>query len=91
MLVFSDDFTDSIGELERATRNTPHAIQHYLHIEGGGIQTSRNFEITLESGSPVPVTCESLEAEDIAALIFTGARLDDIWCVTCPGNLAWLC
>ncbi len=72
VLIFSDDFKNSIAELERATRETSCAIQHYLHIEGAGIQGSRNFEITIESGSPAPVTCESLEAEDIAALIFTG-------------------
>jgi fatty-acyl-CoA synthase len=72
VLIFSDDFKDAISELEKAVRGTPYAISHYLHIEGAGIQASRHFEITLESGAPGPVTCESLAAEDIAALIFTG-------------------
>ncbi|MGE5264159.1 MAG: acyl-CoA synthetase [Acidobacteriota bacterium] len=72
VLIFSDDFKDTIAELEKAVRGTPHAISHYLHIEGTGIQPSRHFEITLESGAASSATCESLEAEDIAALIFTG-------------------
>src|SRR5512143_4043248 len=72
VLIFSDDFKDTITELEKAVRGTPYAISHYLHIEGTGIQPSRHFEITLESGAASSATCESLEAEDIAALIFTG-------------------
>jgi fatty-acyl-CoA synthase len=43
-----------------------------LHLEGEGIPGSVHFETTLQSAPDNPVTCESLEAEDIAALIFTG-------------------
>ena len=71
-LIFSDDFKDSIAELEKETRNTQYAIPSYLHIEGNGISESQHFESALQSGAVMPVTCESLEAEDIAALIFTG-------------------
>lgn len=72
VLIFSDDFKDTIAQIERETRNTQYAIRHYLHIEGAGIKPSRHFEITLEGGAPTPVTTEEVQAEDIAALIFTG-------------------
>ncbi len=72
VLIFSDDFKDSIAELQNAIRNTQHEIPHYLHIEGTGIPGSQHFETVLQSGATTLVTCESLQAEDIATLIFTG-------------------
>jgi fatty-acyl-CoA synthase len=66
ILIFSDDFKENVAQL----------ISHFplttLHIDGNGIDGSLHFESILQSGSDTPVTCESLEAEDIAALIFTG-------------------
>src|SRR5512142_990362 len=44
VLIFSDDFRETASELERATRDTPYAVQRYLHIEGAGIKPSRLFE-----------------------------------------------
>ncbi len=72
VLIFSDDFKDAIAELQHATRNSKFEIRNYLHIEGAGIEGSQHFETALQSGAATPVMCESLEAEDIAALIFTG-------------------
>ncbi len=72
VMIYSDDFKQSVADLESATRNTHYAIRTYLHIEGAGIASSQHFETVLQSGAPTPVTCESLEAEDIAALILTG-------------------
>ena len=72
VLIFSDDFKDSIAQLESALHNTLRAIPHYFHIEGSGIPGSQHFETALQSSAATPVTCESLQAEDIAALIFTG-------------------
>ncbi|MCI0476002.1 MAG: AMP-binding protein, partial [Anaerolineales bacterium] len=71
-LIYSDDFKTGVAEIENATRNTPHAIRHYLHIEGDGIAGSKHFETTLQSSKPTSVKCETLEAEDIACLLFTG-------------------
>lgn len=71
-LIYSDVFKDNVDELKRATDNTPHAIGRYLHLEGEGVPGSLHFKSTLESAPATPVTCESLEAEDVAALIFTG-------------------
>jgi len=72
VLIYSDDFKPSVAELEATTRHTPHAIRHYLHIEGDGIPGSQHFESTLQASPATPVTCETLEAEDIACLLFTG-------------------
>ncbi len=72
VLVYSDDFKNTVAELEGAVRDTPQAIAHYLHIEGHGITDSLHFETTLQSSPARPMTCEALEAEDPAALIFTG-------------------
>ncbi len=72
VMIYSDDFKSIIAEIENATRNTQHAIQNYLHIEGDGIANSQHFETTLQREATTAVTCETLEAEDIAALIFTG-------------------
>jgi len=72
VLIYSDDLKPSVTELEATTRNTPHAIRYYLHIEGDGIPGSQHFETTLQSSPATPITCETLEAEDIACLLFTG-------------------
>ena len=66
ILIFSDDFKEGVANL----------ITSYqlpiLHLDGDGLPTSLHFESTLQSASDSAVTCPSLEAEDIAALIFTG-------------------
>ncbi len=72
VLIYSDDFKDSVAALEVEVRNTQSAIRAYLHIEGEGIPGSRHFENVLQLVETTPVTCESLDAEDTAALIFTG-------------------
>jgi fatty-acyl-CoA synthase len=67
VLVFSDDFKEAVVNLQ-----TTSSIEHYLHIEGDGVGGSQHFETVLQSGPVTPVTCDALEAEDTAALIFTG-------------------
>jgi fatty-acyl-CoA synthase len=66
LLIYSDDFKDNVASL----------ITNYqlpiIHIDGEGLSHSLHFESILQSSSDSPVTCENLEAEDIAALIFTG-------------------
>ncbi len=66
ILVFSDDFKESVANL----------ITNYqlpiLHLDGDGLPNSLPFESTLQSASDSAVICPSLEAEDTAALIFTG-------------------
>jgi len=66
ILVFSDDFKEGVSNL----------ITNYqlpiLHLDGDGLSSSLPFESTLQAASDSAVTCPSLEAEDTAALIFTG-------------------
>jgi fatty-acyl-CoA synthase len=71
-LLYSDDFRGVVAELEGATRDTPQAIASYLHIEGPGIPGSIAYDSALASSAETPVTCETLEQEDIACLVFTG-------------------
>ena len=72
VLIYSDDFKASVTEIANALRPSSFVIRHYLHIEGDGIPGSQHFETTLQSSPATRVTCESLEAEDIACLLFTG-------------------
>ncbi len=66
LLVFSHDFKEGVEEL----------VSRYplitIHLDGEGIARSIKFEDALQSAADSPVTTENLEAEDIAALIFTG-------------------
>ena len=66
VLIYSDDFKDNVTQL------VSHFPLSTLHLDGNGIEGSLHFEATLQSASDSAVTCPSLEAEDIAALIFTG-------------------
>ncbi|MBI5353623.1 MAG: long-chain fatty acid--CoA ligase [Chloroflexi bacterium] len=66
ILVFSDDFKESVANL------TDHYPLITVHLDGNGVKDSLTFESSLQSASDSAVTCPSLEAEDTAALIFTG-------------------
>ncbi len=72
VLIYSDDFRETVAALEENIRGTGHAIRHYLHIEGPGISGSLHFETVLQGSPADPVSCEKVTHEDIAALIFTG-------------------
>lgn len=72
VLLFSDDFTSGVAAIFEATRDSDHAIGHYLHLEGEGTAVSLLYESVLEGSVDTAVTCETLDKEDIACLIFTG-------------------
>lgn len=72
VLIYSDDFKDDVANIAEALAGTGTSIGHYLHCEGQGIAGSRNFESAISSSPATPVTCESLDKEDIACLLFTG-------------------
>ncbi|MCO6449887.1 MAG: long-chain fatty acid--CoA ligase [Caldilineales bacterium] len=42
VLFFSDDFKESVTALADATRQMPHEIPHYIHLEGDGIRIPRS-------------------------------------------------
>jgi len=66
LLVFSHDFKDTVEQL---VARYPLML---LHLEGDEVAGSIQFEQAIQSASDAPVTTETLEAEDTAALIFTG-------------------
>ncbi len=72
VLIYSDDFKESVFEIEKRTRGTDHAVRYYLHIEGDGITGSRHYETTVQASAEDPVSYEPLVEEDIACLLFTG-------------------
>jgi len=65
-LIFSEDFRESVEQL------TAHFSLTTSHLDGSGIPGSLLFEATLQASPDTPVTCQTLQAEDTAALIFTG-------------------
>jgi fatty-acyl-CoA synthase len=52
--------------------NSELTIDHFLHLDGTGVPDSQHIDAILEGSPDTPVTCETLEAEDIACLLFTG-------------------
>jgi fatty-acyl-CoA synthase len=72
VLLYSGDFEQTVSEVEDAIRETAYAINRYIHIEGEGVGSSLLYQSVLDASSDMPVTCESLEKDDIACLLFTG-------------------
>jgi fatty-acyl-CoA synthase len=72
VLIYSDDFVEPVAEIEGEIRQTDYAVSTYLHIEGDGIPDSLHFESMLRSAPDTAVTCETLDKEDTACLLFTG-------------------
>ena len=70
--IFSDDVRASVVGLQELLHGRPYDIDHYLHTEGDGTDGSAHLEATLRNSSVAPATTDNLEAEGIAALIFTG-------------------
>jgi len=66
LLIFSDDFKQAV---ERLVAQYP---LNLMHLDGKGVGGSIKFEQALQSAPDAPLTTETLEAEDTAALIFTG-------------------
>ncbi len=72
VLIYSDDFKDTVATIQADIRGEPYAIGHYLHIEGEGVPGSRLLAAERDAMPDTPVTCDSLVEEDIACLLFTG-------------------
>ena len=70
VLIYSDDFRASVDEIKSSSAGS--AIEHYFHVEGEGVVGSHHFETALEAAPDGPVTCETLDKEDTACLLFTG-------------------
>jgi fatty-acyl-CoA synthase len=72
VLLYSDDFAQTVSDIEGAIRDSAYAIGRYLHIDGEGIAGSLRYQSALDAYPDTPVTCETLEKDDIACLLFTG-------------------
>ncbi|RME80896.1 MAG: long-chain-fatty-acid--CoA ligase [Caldilineae bacterium] len=72
VLLYSGDFGENVAQIRSALAGTGHPLQHYVHLDGQGIADSLSYASILELAPETPVACESLEAEDIACLLFTG-------------------
>ncbi len=72
VLLYSDKFKDAVVEIVQATAGSPHAITHFVHIDGDGLPGSLRYDAVLAESPETPVAYEALEAEDIACLLFTG-------------------
>jgi fatty-acyl-CoA synthase len=74
ILFYSDEYSSVVAEIDAAMRGSLEAISHYVHLEGEGFNHdhSQAYQAILEGFPATPVTCETLEAEDIACLLFTG-------------------
>ncbi len=74
ILFYSDEFSDVVTEIEAALGASEHAIGHYVHLEGSGYDREHSlaYPTILENSPETAVACETLEAEDIACLLFTG-------------------
>ncbi|NJN96158.1 MAG: long-chain fatty acid--CoA ligase [Anaerolineales bacterium] len=68
VILYGDPFRETIAQLAQAGTS----VTHWVHLDGPGIAGSILFDDILSSAPETPVTCESLEAEDTAALLFTG-------------------
>ncbi len=72
VLIFSAGLAEKVVALQALVHDRPEAIAHYLHLDGASVGGSAHFETALQAAPDTPVTTDDLEAEDIAALIFTG-------------------
>jgi fatty-acyl-CoA synthase len=72
VLLYSDDFKEAVAAIAEELQGTAAAITHLVHLEGDGISGSMAYDAALAAGAEAPVTCESLDKEDTACLIFTG-------------------
>ncbi|MGA8055165.1 MAG: long-chain fatty acid--CoA ligase [Burkholderiales bacterium] len=72
VLLFSDDFKESVRALRTAVTGQPYAPTHWLHLEGEGLTGSRLLAEVLAESRPDPAGNDAVETETTAALIFTG-------------------
>ncbi len=71
VLIYSDDFREAAQLLQQEAKGR--SIAYYLHCEGAGLANSRALARRAGGGgSTEAVTCDSLDMEDTACLLFTG-------------------
>lgn len=68
VLIYDDALKESVAALAQVETS----VQHWIHLDGIGIAGSRHFGDVLDTSPTIPCTCETLNDEDIAAIVFTG-------------------
>lgn len=68
VLIYDDSFRENVAQLAQEETS----VRHWIHLDGVGIADSQEFNTLLAASSPAPCVCESLNDEDIAAIMFTG-------------------
>ncbi len=72
VLVYSNDFLPEVDGIREAIGGSDGAVERYVHLEGDGVPGSVPYSELLERSASHPVSCETVEAEDTACLLFTG-------------------
>lgn len=68
VVLYGDAFKDAVAQMAQADSS----IQHWLHLDGDGVPGSLYYNDLLDQAPETEIICETLEAEDIACLLFTG-------------------
>ena len=73
ILFYSGEFLDTVTSLRDALQKSgPEKPGFYVHLEGNGTTNSHPYADIMARAAAEPIACPTLEAEDTAALIFTG-------------------
>lgn len=72
VLIYSADFESMAAEIQQEFAQASSPLKYFVHLDGAGIAGSLQYDDLLAASSTEPVTCETLEAEDTACLLFTG-------------------
>ncbi|CAN5335579.1 long-chain fatty acid--CoA ligase [soil metagenome] len=68
VMVFGDDFKNNLAQI----RPDCPSLKHFIHLDGGGIEGSQQYDPLLKAQSAKPVEHVAVEAEDTICLLFTG-------------------
>ncbi len=70
LLIYSEEFQEAVGQLLADPGAA--GIKHTMHIGQQGVAGSQSFEASLQGSDNSPAANPAVQAETIAALIFTG-------------------
>lgn len=72
VLLYSSEFKGDVAEIAANSHSPEWELRHFLHIGDDGITGSIEYEEALISSPSTSITCETVDKEDIACLLFTG-------------------
>ncbi len=71
-LIFDEDFREVVQGMLAGLDGHPARPRCLLHLSGHGVPGSLAYEEALRKAPATPVTCETLDLEDPACILFTG-------------------